>query len=154
METHNLLQNELQMDARVSNHLREAAGWAKFLGILGLILSILLAIIAFVIPQYFVRRYSYNPYGSYGSDTSSTIIAAMTAGYLIAALLLFFISLFTLKFGSKTREALATNDQASLDKGMMNLKFIFRFYGIIAIIYLSILVLGVLLGGIGLMMKR
>lgn len=150
METsQNLLSNELQIDSRIALHLKETAGWAKFLGILGFILAGLMAIVAFVIPEIMSRYGSYRSYSSYDySESTKMIGVAMTVAYLFIALVMFFVSLFTFKFGSKTRAALAMNDQASLDTGLKNLKFLFRFYGIVAIIYLGFMVLALLVGGL------
>ncbi len=150
METsQNLLSNDLQINARVATHLKETAGWAKFLGILGFILAGLLAILAFVIPEFMNRYGSYSSYSSYDySGNTKMLGVAMTVAYLFVAALMFFVALFTFKFGSKTRAALALNDQVSLDTGFRNLKFLFRFYGIVAIIYLGFLVLALLVVGL------
>ena len=148
METsQNFLSNELQIDVRVARHLKETAGWAKFLGILGILLAALLAIAAFLVPEFFLKTYS--GFESYDSYNSKIFSIAVTVGYLFAALLMFFIALFTFKFGSKTRQALALNDQHSLDSGLKNLKFLFRFYGIIAIIYIALLIIAFLLAALG-----
>jgi hypothetical protein len=147
METsQNLLNNDLQVDSRIAGHLKETAGWAKFLGIMGFILAVLMAIIAFVVPEFMNRYRSYESYDYSGN--SKIVGVAITVAYLFIAAIMFFVALFTFKFGSKTREALAMNDQVSLDTGLKNLKFLFRFYGIVAIIYLGILVLALLFGGL------
>ena len=148
METsQNFLSNDLQIDSRIATHLKEAAGWARFLGVIGFILAGLMAIVAFVIPEFMNRYKSYSSTYDYSGNTKM-IGVAMTVAYLFIAAIMFFVALFTFKFGSKTREALSMNDQLSLDTGLKNLKFLFRFYGIVGIIYIAFLVLALLLGGL------
>ncbi|MCP9752496.1 hypothetical protein [Ferruginibacter sp. HRS2-29] len=141
--TQNLLNNELQVDGNVRNHLNETAGWAKFLGIVGFIVSGLIGIGA-LFAGTFITTLSRSSTAYYGSSEMSAMSGMITVVYMILAVIGFFISLFTYKFGTKTKQALLTSDQDNLNAGMMNLKFIFRFYGIIMIIYIGILVLAVL----------
>ena len=150
METANLLQNELHIDARVSSHLKETAGWARFLGIIGILLSILIIIAAFLLPEFVLNRMGYNPFPGYdGAKVADMLKIMFTSVYLVMGLILFFSALFTLQFGSKIKTALATNDQLSLDKGLKNLKFLFRFQGILLIIWLCFIALCIVLGIIG-----
>ncbi|MFN0082555.1 MAG: hypothetical protein ACKVOM_08560 [Ferruginibacter sp.] len=155
METpENLISTELQIDNNAYLHLKETAGWAKFLGIVGFVFSALIGIIAFVVPAYLKSSMSSNPYGNAGAGMFSMMSGFITVLYLILAIMGFFISLFAYKFGVKTKLALQNTDQESLDKGLMNLKFLFRFHGIIMIIYLGFITLAIIGGVVGSMMSR
>jgi tryptophan-rich sensory protein len=150
----NLISNDLQMDANVAGHLKEAAGWAKFLGIVGFIVSGFLVIAAFFVSAFFGKAMNANPYGNANAGVFSMMSGMITVVYLIIAILGIVISLFTYKFGVKTKRALLYTDQESLDTGFKNLKFLFRFYGIVMIIYLGIIVLAMIGGVFGAMMGR
>jgi hypothetical protein len=142
METNeNLISNELQVDNNAYLHLKETAGWAKFLGIVGFVFSALLGIVAFIIPIYIKSSVGSNPYGNPTAGVFSMMSGFITVVYLLLAVMGFFMSLFSYKFGVKTKLALLNTDQESFDKGLTNLKFLFRFYGIIMIIYLGFIVL-------------
>ena len=142
METsQNLLSNDLQVDSRIADHLKEAAGWAKFLGILTFIGSALMAVFAFAFPYYLTHRYSDYGYPSYQSNKQNTASVMITVVYLIFAVIIFFAGLFTMQFGSKTKSAILMNDQESLEKGMRNLKFLYRYHGILAIISIGLFII-------------
>jgi Family of unknown function (DUF5362) len=56
------------------------------------------------------------------------------------------MSLFLFRFASKMKAALYNTDQESLNASFMNLKVLYRFMGIITIIYLVFIVLALVLG--------
>jgi hypothetical protein len=146
----NLLTTELGIDNNTESHLKESAMWAKFLGILGFVFSALILILAFVLPSLLERAGNYS---RYDRDMASFGAAFITVAYIIIAAILFMVSMFVYRFAVKMKAALATNDQQSLNDSFKNLKFLFRFYGIIAIIYLLFIVLALLGGGLGAMMR-
>ncbi len=136
-ETRNLLDENLQIEERMGMHLNETANWARFLGITGYIIGGLLVICAFIIPNMTYGSYSY-------SSRYDTMKAVLTVTYLLAGLLLFFVALFTYKFGNNIKQALNMKDHESLNTGLKNLKFLFRLYGILTIIYLGVIILSFL----------
>ncbi len=147
METNqNLLSTDLNIDSIAELHLRETAKWARFLGIIGFIMAILLAILAFVIPSVFSRM---GEVGGAGMSMVSSMGGMLTFFYLIIAGIMFMVSYFVHKFGTATGIALAQNDQAGLNEGLLNLKRLFRFYGIVVLIYLGFLALAMIVGILG-----
>lgn len=156
IQQQNLISSDLQIDFSITRHLKETAGWARFLGIFGIIMSILVIVGGIAAPAMMMRFSTMNremsPYNN--SSAMDTLAGVMIVLYIIIGLILLMISLFSLRFGTGVKTALNNNDQVSLDKGMKNLKFIFRFYGIIALIYAVFIVLAILLGGLGAMMGR
>jgi hypothetical protein len=140
--TENLLGNELQVNPASEMHLKETAMWARFLGILGFIFSGLFVLVAFFAGTYLSRIMNVNPYGGYRNNPSTSMMGGfITFVYLFLAAFAFLVSLFTYRFGTRVKQAILQSDQESFNGGLMNLKFLFRFYGIIMIIYLGILAL-------------
>lgn len=141
----NLLNNDLQIDGTAYTHLKETAMWAKFLGIVGFVLSALLVIVAIFAGTFMAKIMQSSPYNT----TASTSMGAgfLTILYLIIAGISFFMSLLVYRFGTRTKKALLTTDQASLNAGLGSLKIMFRVYGIIMVIYLGVVALA-LIGGI------
>jgi hypothetical protein len=144
----NLLNSDLQIDDIAIQHLKETTGWAKFLGVVGFVFSGFIAIAAFVAGATLSTLRS--PFSnSYGAGLGASIIVI----YLLMAGLTFMISLFVYRFGSNGKAAINSGDQSSLNDSLKNLKFVFRTQGIITCIYLGILVLVFLFGGLAAMMR-
>jgi low temperature requirement protein LtrA len=138
---------ELQLDQPSISHLNEAARWSRFLSILGFIYIGLLIVGGIL-------------YGSVGSSFMSGTggdaeIPTRFSGVLISfifilvALVLFFPVLYLFNFSSKMRRAIRNNDQPILTEAFKNLKSFFRFYGILAIIVLSLYALAIIAAVIG-----
>jgi hypothetical protein len=142
-----LLQNDLAIDSAAHAYLKETARWTKFLAILGLITSVLLIIGSFFIGAVFAKLGSTSI--DEGTPNPMAMLGAMggviTGVYLFIGALVFFISLFLYKFGTKMKIALQNSDQAELNVSLKNLKNYFRIQGILAIIYLSFVALFIII---------
>ena len=71
------------------------------------------------------------------SELNSGMKVGMTIVYLLIALLLFFPCLYLYKFSVKMQSAVKVVSQENFDESLMNLKSMFKFYGIFTIIILS-----------------
>jgi hypothetical protein len=151
-DNQNLLNNELQIDPTAAMHLKEAAMWARFLGIVGFIVAGLLTIVALFAGTIFTALMRTNPYGS--ASITGGVGGFITVVYLIIAAIAFFLALLMFRFGSRTKVALLTNDQSSLNGGFSSLKILLRVYGIVTIIYLGFLALALIFGVVGAAMSR
>lgn len=144
-QTQNLLSSDLQVDPIATGHLKETAMWAKFMAIVGLVLSILIGILALFIGTIMAnlggRGFGGNPVMS-GMGTG-----LLTVYYLFIAAIYFFTSLFLFRFATKMKQALLTSDQENFNASLLNLKLVYRIMGIIMIIFLSFMALA-LIGGI------
>jgi len=143
-QSQNLLSSELVVDPIAASHLKETAMWAKFLAIVGLVLSILIGILALFAGSILAgmsREFGNN---AAGAAISSGII---TMVYLFVAALYFFTSLFLFRFASRMKLALLSTDQENFHSSLHNLKLVYRIMGIIMIVYLGILALA-LIGGV------
>jgi hypothetical protein len=140
----NLLSQELQIDSTSQAYLAETAKWGTFLSILGFIISGIIAIIAIFIGTIF---------SSMSRGIGAAAIPAfgttfITVIYLIIAVINFFMSFFLFKFSSKMKAALYANDQDSLNESFKNQRSMFRLIGILTAIYVGILVLALVFGGL------
>ena len=109
-----------------------------------------MAILSFVLPAFMSRL---PPYNSMPSTFSSGVQSAMTIVYLAAAVLLFFPCLYLYKFSIKMQLAVKSVSQENLDESLMNLKSMFKFYGILTIVLLSFYALIFILGMLGLALR-
>ena len=139
----NLLSTELHIDPTAEMHLRETARWARFLGIVGFVMAALVAVLSFVFPFIISRASQADPYNSM-AGMGTAISAMITIVYLLMAALMFTISWFVFKFGTSTKVALLQNDQETLNVGLLNLKRVFRIYGVMTAIMLVIFALSML----------
>ena len=139
----NLLNNDLQIDPISHGHLKETASWAKFISIVGIVASILLAVAAFFVGA-MISRYGSNPYNRYSSSFASMGAGIITAIYLLFAVICFFVSFYLNRFAMRMRSALDNYDQSALTQAFQNIKIYFRIIGILLIIYIAFLILGLL----------
>ncbi len=135
MENHDLLNNDLQVSQHGLSNLTESARWGKFLAIMGFIFCVLMVIIAFFIPAVFMQV---PPYNSMSSSFNSGMKIGMTILYLILALMMFPPCFYLYKFSVKMQSAVKTVNQENFDESLMNLKSMFKFYGVFTIIILSV----------------
>lgn len=139
METNqNLLSSELHIDPIGYVHLKETAMWAKFLAVVGFVVSILLIIVALFAGAFLGKLSS--TYGS-AAPISGGLMKVL---YLIIAAIYFFMSLYLFRFAVKMKTALGSNDQENLNGSFLNLKMVYRILGIIMIIYIGLLALGII----------
>jgi hypothetical protein len=117
------------------DYLLTAAKWSRFLGIVGCVMSGLVAILAF-----FITTLMNTMTAMQGVNTNaigSGVGAFMTIFYLGMAALGFVYALYMYQFGTKTKAAILSNDSELLTEGFKNLKSMFRFSGILTAIVLS-----------------
>jgi uncharacterized membrane protein len=146
MENFDLLNNDLQVSAPAQNFLSECAKWGKFLAIIGFVLCGIMAVLAFFIPTFIMNI---PPYNTLAPGLSSGLAAGMTIMYILFALLFFFPCLYLYKFSVKMKSSLAETSQENFDESLQNLKSMFKFYGIVTIVMLSIYALIFLIAMIG-----
>lgn len=143
MENLDLLNDDLQVSPQAQSYLTETAKWGKFLAIMGFIGSIIMIIIAFFIPVFLTQL---PPYNTMSSEFNSGMKVGMTILYLLLALLFFFPCFYLYKFSVKMQAALKMVSQENFDESLMNLKSMFKFYGIFTIIILSFYALAFIIG--------
>ena len=136
-EQHDLLSNDLQINSVTENHLMDIAKWGKFLSIVGFIFCAVMVIVAFVVGNYMGNL------SGYSSAYSSGVSTGVTIFYLVIAIIMFFPCLFLYKFSVKMQQALRSVSQEVFEMSFQNLKAMFKFQGILAIIVLAIWILAI-----------
>ena len=138
MENENdLIETDLIVDGAINLHLKETAGWGKFLAIAGFIM-VLIAVGAIYAAMWHTKSSSTD--GKTGSGTTAGAMIAII--YLAMVVVVFFMSVYIFRFAKKTQAALSVNDQVTLTEAFSHLKIYFRFAGIITAVMLILTVLG------------
>lgn len=133
-ETKGLL---LLQDAQI--YLREAGKWAKFLGILGYVLTAIILLAGVGVT--FV-----------GSSINTTSASVLPFGigpflgimYIIAGIFYFVFSNYLYKFGKGAINGVEFQDAIQISVGLGKLKSLFKFWGILTIIMLAIYALALI----------
>lgn len=146
MENFDLLNNDLQLSPQALSYLTESAKWGKFLAIMGFIFCGIMAVFAFILPAVITSLPAYSNY-------SSGMRAMITIIYLAGAFFLFFPCFYLYKFSVKMQAAVKEVSQETFDESLMNMKSMFKFYGILTIVLLSLYALIFVLGMLGLAMR-
>ena len=152
MENLDLLNNDLQVTPQAQSYLTESAKWGKFLAIVGFIFCGLMVILAFLIPA-FLSEVTRNSASEATLSFSSSTRTVMTVLYLILAVLLFFPCIYLYRFSVKMQMATRNISQENFDDALMNLKSMFKFYGIFTITILSFYALIIIVSIIGAAMR-
>jgi hypothetical protein len=140
----------LTVDQTIKNHLYDAAKWGKFLAIVGFIMCTLIVIAGIFAAASYNEIDSYRGYGRYnGRSSTSGMGVGVMIGYILVGLLYFFPCLFLLRFSNQMKTALIADDQATLTTSFQNLKVLFRYVGVLMIVFIGLFILGMLvqLGG-------
>ncbi|HEY0356000.1 MAG TPA: hypothetical protein VGC29_07350 [Flavisolibacter sp.] len=125
----------LSIDPVTKSHLIEAAKWARFLAIVGMISLVLLVVIGFYfsIMMTGTLKDRFDETGN-GQAISLGIGIGVAIMYLVMAVIWFFPLMYLLRFSNQMRTAIEGNDQESLNTSVQNLKICFRYLGIVTII--------------------
>lgn len=150
METPNLF--ELSIDGASSGFLKETSRWAKFLSIVGFVMTAVMILFSLGL----LAIGSSNPllvesFQNAGYGSSPAMLGII---YLVMGVVSIFPYLYLFQFGSKMKAALQSSDQEVLNNAFSSLKSCFKFVGVFTIILLGFLVLLFVLGVIGIMMGQ
>jgi hypothetical protein len=140
-----VLSNDLTVNNITQEYFLASAKWGKFLAIAGFVFCGLMVILSFFISALL-------------SSTMSTSMtrfnpASLTFIYIILAAMLFFPCLYLFKFSTNMIDAITNNRQDSFDSSAMNLKSMFKFYGIFTIVILGFYALAIIFGIMGSLMR-
>ena len=142
----------LNLDQTGRSHLAEAARWAKFLSIIGFIMCGIIILVGVFFGSVFstlTSGYGNNPYDDLSASAASGLGTMAAVFYIIFALIYFIPTLFLYRFATKTKTALASDDQVVLNASFQNLKACFRFVGILTIIMIAFWLLAMIVGLLG-----
>jgi hypothetical protein len=141
---------DLGVDTIAKTQLREAAKWGRFLAITGLIMMVVIMIwsIIMAVGLNGIQR-DMSEYGYQSSAYGSGYLIGTVFGTLVVVIIYFFPCYFLLRFSNKMIVALDAGDSAVLTESFRNLKVMFRYLGVLTIIFLVLFLLGLLIGGLG-----
>lgn len=145
MENLDLLNNDLQVTPQAQNYLTESAKWGKFLAIIGFIFCGFMLVLAFLIPAFMSQLTQNNSSAGVTFSFTPVIKTAITVLYLMLAILFFFPCSYLYKFSVKMQLATKNISQENFNESLMNLKSLFKFFGIFIIIILSIYALTIII---------
>jgi len=123
-------------------HLKAAAPWMVFIAILGFVTSgftALWGIASFSLAPFFGSAYQFGNVdfaNIFGIAIFGASMAVLSFG---GAVIIFFPSLFLYRFGNKIRAYLRSGTDGDLEAALKNNKSLWKFYGILCIVYLSLL---------------
>lgn len=140
--------NELGLNAAAKDFLRQTGKWAKLLAITSIIFSLIIIIIGLFFGTIM------GAISSLGGQNMPNMYAGslgvfMAVFYGIIGLVMMYPGIRLLQFSSKTKQALEMNNAEAISEAFRRLRSVFRFYGIIVIIYLALFALMFLSVGIG-----
>jgi hypothetical protein len=117
--------------------LKDASPWLLFIGVLGYIGAIFLAVLGLVMG---VLSAGGSPVfrGAAWRGTASAFVGPI---YLVMGVLAFFPARFTHRFGMKIRHYLASGAEKDLEEALRSNKALWKFSGIMVIVYLGVIVL-------------
>lgn len=145
----NQTMDKLYLNDSSKIYLFETAKWGNFLAIVGFILCGLILLVGIFfgsLISYFIPATSDQVYNA---QFLSKLGPVMAVFYGLIALLYFFPCLFLYKFSAKMKVGLLTASQDSLTESFLNLKSLYKFWGIFTIIILAFYVLAFVLFTIG-----
>jgi len=121
-------------------YLREAAPWIRFIGILSYIGCgiTVLAGAGFMIAMPLL--------GGFANLYTGLLSSSMGIIYIIIGVIMFFPAHFTYSFGAKIRNFIQSNNERDLEIAFKNNKSLWKFFGILCIIYLAIIPVGIVIG--------
>lgn len=135
----------LEVDQNVKISLAEAAKWAKFMGIIGMVMIALMVfggIAMMAMGSLFLNQMPETQNMPFSPGLFGII-------YIVAALLYIYPTWTLLKFGSQTRTGIKYENQIQFNQGLKNLMHCFKFVGILTIIMIAIYVIAIIAIAVG-----
>ena len=139
--TNELDQTPIQLPAGAYTYLDETRRWAYFLGIVGFVLSGLIALMG-LFSGTFMQMMS----GGQMPSMRSGMGVVFGIVYFLLGLLYFFPSLYLFNYGKKLKAGLENRDDNALLAAFSNEKSFFKFCGILMAVFIGIYALMALFG--------
>ena len=140
---------KLVIDQTARSFLSETAKWGKFLAIIGFVLCGLIVVVALFL--FFAGGTMTSAFKGMNSALAGAATGVIGFIYLLLALVYYFPSKYLYDFSVYIKQALALEDQESLNYAFERLKSLYKFWAILMIILLSfyafIIIFAVLVGG-------
>ncbi|TKC10829.1 hypothetical protein FA048_11710 [Pedobacter polaris] len=134
------VQSELKLvvSEEMRSYIYEIAKWASFLAIIGFVFTGIMIISAFTVGA----AINSNPQMlAIATSMGSLASIVFTVFFLVIAFAIFYPSLLMFKYATKAKLGVLYGEQASLDEAMSKLKSLFKYWGIITIVYIALYIL-------------
>lgn len=141
---------KLIVTEEMRSYIYDITKWAKFLSIVGYAVAILLVLGSFQIGS--LLNSNPGALASLGplAKGGSTVISIM---YLLIALFYFYPSMLLSRISARGKQAVLFGDQDNLNSTVLQMKSLFKFWGIITLVIIVAYVLLVVLVGSGIGVK-
>ena len=129
--------NQLTITEEGTKNFKSISKWATFLSILGFVYTGFIGLMGLVFLIVFPLI---------GDELGTPIPVPMNYFgiiYILIAVIYFFPVLYLFRFSDKTKSAFQLGDQETFDTAIENLKKMFKFMGVMTIIFLSISILAI-----------
>ena len=139
---------KLAVTEEMRSYFYEMAKWANFLAIVGFAFAGLTIISAFTIGAVMNTNPQMSAAAKMMGPAASVVFTIM---FLLIAFAIFYPSLLMFKYASKAKLGVLYGEQASLVEAIAKLKSLFKFFGVITIVYLglyALMILSTLMGGL------
>jgi hypothetical protein len=143
------MNTDLQLTTKSLDYLNQTRKWTYFLSILGFITCGILALLGLFLSTFLSILDEFSNNFSDSTSLTGGALIFVSIFYLGIALLVFLMYRYLYRFSIQLKAALESNNSATLEKSLKNLKSYWKFTGIITIIVLGFYVLGVLAALIG-----
>jgi len=136
----------LRVDAENSSYLLETAKWAKFLGIVGMVVCALMLFFGLIVAAVGSSTLA-SAYGS--AAMGAGMVVTQVTMMIVFSLLYFLPSLYIFRFAKRMQIGLRANNQEQYNRALSNLKSAFKFVGILTVVVLGFYVLIIVFAIVG-----
>jgi hypothetical protein len=143
------MNTDLQLTTQSLDYLNQTRKWTYFLSILGFITCGILALLGLFLSTFLSILDEFSNNFSDSTSLTGGALIFVSIFYIGIALLVFLMYRYLYRFSTQLKAALESNNSATLEESLKNLKSYWKFTGIITIIVLGFYVLGVLAALIG-----
>ena len=140
---------KLIVTEEMRSYFYDMSKWARFLSVVGFVISAFLALSSFgigaVITSNPAMLNQLGPLAGIGAT-------GITLFYLVLAMVFFYPSLLLLRFSAKGKQGVLFGDQENLNDAIAHIKSLFKFWGILTIVFIVsyfLLIVLVVVSGIG-----
>lgn len=130
------------------SYIYDMAKWANFLGIVGFVISAFLLLAALTVgPTINANPEMAKMLGQLGAMDGTTISIV----FLFYSLLIFYPSLLMVRYAIKAKQGVLYGEQENLNEAMSRLKSLFKYFGVLAIVFIGLYVVtlfSAVLGGL------
>lgn len=131
----NLTENKkLEITSKFLSYFKESGGWALFLAILGFVAIGLMILGGLIFGIVMMNSY-------YGGEIGAIVMLV----YVVMGGVMFFPTLYMLKFATGIRAAIKSGNDDDYDNAFKNLKNYFKFVGIMTIVIIGLYIVFILI---------